>query len=77
MRLVVATDVRFARDAAGTLHCRAGGTAYAFWQRYLAVFDEVRVLARVFDHVDQSGPADRLGAPVTGPGGGRHGLLGF
>lgn len=75
MRLAVATDVRFARDAAGTIHCRAGGTAYAFWQRYLTVFDEVRVLARVFDHLDGSGPP--LQAPVTGPGVHVHALPGF
>jgi phosphatidylinositol alpha-1,6-mannosyltransferase len=75
MRLAVATDVRFARAADGTICCPAGGTAYAFWQRYLAVFDEVRVLARVFDLVD--GLDLPLRAQVTGPGVQVHALPGF
>jgi glycosyltransferase involved in cell wall biosynthesis len=65
MRVAVATDVRYARDPAGRIHCRSGGTAYAFWQRYLAVFDQVRVIARVFD---EPGDAAPLCAPVEGPG---------
>lgn len=81
MRLAVATDVRFARDAAGGIHCRAGGTAYGFWQRYLTVFDEVRVLARVFDQVDGADGMNvtdgKLRAPVTGPGVHVHALPGF
>lgn len=67
MRLAVATDVRYARDAGGLVCCLSGGAAYRFWQRYLAGFDEVRVVARVFDHLDGNG--DRPpGAPVAGPG---------
>jgi phosphatidylinositol alpha-1,6-mannosyltransferase len=73
MRVAVATDVRYARDAAGRIHCRSGGTAYAFWQRYLAVFDEVRVIARVFDApagatLDGAPAGAALDAPVEGPG---------
>ena len=77
MRLAVATDVRFARDAAGTIHCRAGGTGYGFWQRYLAVFDQVCVLARVFDQSDGDSPGAALRSPVEGPGVRVHALPGF
>jgi glycosyltransferase involved in cell wall biosynthesis len=46
MRVCVALEERFAGTPDGTVWT-VGPMAYAFWQRYLDVFDEVRVLARV------------------------------
>jgi phosphatidylinositol alpha-1,6-mannosyltransferase len=79
MRLAVATDVRFARDAAGRIACRSGGTAYPFWQRYLTAFDDVRVIARVFDEpvAGARRARDAPAALVTGAGVHVHALPGF
>jgi glycosyltransferase involved in cell wall biosynthesis len=46
MRLSVITEHRFERAPDGTVWT-ATANAYAFWARYLAVFDEVNVTARV------------------------------
>ncbi len=46
MRLLVASDARFARDAAGAVFA-LGAEDYAFWAPYLEGFDEVRILGRV------------------------------
>lgn len=48
MRLLVALEYRYVRGPDGAVRARAARD-YAFWQRYLEVFDEVRVLARVAD----------------------------
>jgi hypothetical protein len=46
MRVVVALETRLERTPDGRTWAR-GWLSYAFWQRYLDVFDEVGVLARV------------------------------
>ncbi|ACY12947.1 glycosyltransferase [Haliangium ochraceum] len=74
LRLAIATDVRFLRDSEGRIHCRSGGTAYRFWQRYAIAFDEVRVLARVFP---RGADDPQQPAPVEGPGVSVHALPGF
>lgn len=51
MKLVVAIDHRFRRTPDGVVWSMTSFTHY-FWQRYLSVFDEVRVLARVQDVAD-------------------------
>ncbi|WP_214405090.1 glycosyltransferase [Pseudonocardia lacus] len=62
MRLVVATEARFALGPDGIPRSDTGGRAYPFWQRYLVQYCEVSVLARV-KHT-----ASTAGSPVTGPG---------
>lgn len=46
MFLLVTTEGHFSRTAAGTI-CTSGPANYAFWERYLEVFDRITVLARV------------------------------
>jgi glycosyltransferase involved in cell wall biosynthesis len=46
-RVCVSLDARFQRTVDGRVWC--GYFPYSFWTRYLDVFDEVRVLARVFN----------------------------
>ena len=48
MRLSVITEHRFERAPDGTVWT-ATANAYAFWARYLAVFDRVNVTARLRD----------------------------
>jgi glycosyltransferase involved in cell wall biosynthesis len=47
MKVLVPLEVRFQRTPDGA--CWSPAMAYPFWQRYLAVFDGVRALARVRD----------------------------
>ena len=61
MRLTVFSEFRCALDAEGRVSTRNGMRAYPFWQRYLDVFSEVRVAARLL-------PQQASGVPVTGPG---------
>jgi glycosyltransferase involved in cell wall biosynthesis len=61
MRVTVFSEFRCALDAEGCVATQNGMRAYAFWQRYLAVFSEVRVAARL-------SRGNVAGAPVTGPG---------
>src|SRR5262245_59044929 len=61
MRVTVFSEVRCALDADGCISTRNGMRAYSFWHRYLDVFSEVRVAARLSREV-------RSGEPVTGPG---------
>jgi glycosyltransferase involved in cell wall biosynthesis len=46
MKLLIALEQRFARGADGQF-CAEGPANYGFWSRYLEVFDELVVLARV------------------------------
>jgi glycosyltransferase involved in cell wall biosynthesis len=48
MRVLIATESRFDRTPDGN-HWNVGSGGYDFWQRYLEVFDEVRILGRVRD----------------------------
>ena len=48
MNLLVTLDHRFERTPDGTIWT-TGLNSYTFWQRYLAVFDRVRVAARIQD----------------------------
>lgn len=56
MRVAVVTEHPFSRTSGGVF--TSGPFAYSFWKRYLAVFDSVRVVARV---------ADPDGFPPAGP----------
>lgn len=47
MQVVVSTAHHFLRTPDGQIYSATGGRGYRFWQRYLDVFDAVRVLARV------------------------------
>ncbi|MCM3885780.1 glycosyltransferase family 4 protein, partial [Frankia sp. R82] len=47
MRVVVATEARFHRDAQDVVVSRTPSEAYRHWASYLGVFDEVVVLGRV------------------------------
>jgi len=47
MRLLVATEHHFVRTPDGAVHSVTGGRDYDFWLRYLEVFGEVVVVARV------------------------------
>ena len=46
MKVLVALEQRFCRDANGRYYCE-GPANYSFWTRYLEAFDEVVVLSRV------------------------------
>jgi glycosyltransferase involved in cell wall biosynthesis len=48
MRVLVTTESRFERTPDGRCWT-VGATGYAFWTRYLDVFDEVAILARLLD----------------------------
>ncbi|WP_428269494.1 glycosyltransferase [Haliangium sp.] len=64
----MATEARLVRDPSGAVRCRSGGSGYDFWSRYLAGFDQVRVVARVFP-AGPSGCADPAPSTlVEGPG---------
>jgi len=47
MRVMVATEHRFYRTPNGKVYSATHGRQYSFWERYLSVFDEVLVVARV------------------------------
>lgn len=64
MRITVTTEHHFARTSDGAVFSATGGREYAFWTRYLRVFDEVRVVGRVRD-VRETLPDGRR---VDGPG---------
>lgn len=62
LRVIVATEAHFLRGPDGIIRSDTGGRGYEFWTRYLDVFSEVLVLARV-------SPADKIGhARVEGSG---------
>jgi len=63
MRLVVTIEHHFRRDAAGRVFPAPPSIVdYSFWQRYLDVFSEVTVLARV------GAASDAHGSPLRGDG---------
>lgn len=63
MNVVIAKERRFQMDPDGVIYTdNKAASGYAFWQRYLEVFDSVTILARVRPGVDS---AD---GRVTGPG---------
>ncbi|MDG6100824.1 glycosyltransferase [Dactylosporangium aurantiacum] len=65
MRLVVSCEQRYVRTPDGRVWSTTGG-AYDFWQRYLTVFDEVRVVARVAERPGRPPDARRVdGEHVT------------
>jgi glycosyltransferase involved in cell wall biosynthesis len=61
MRVTVFSEVRCALDASGAVSTHNGMRTFPFWQRYLDVFSEVRVAARLSRETS-------AGGPVTGPG---------
>lgn len=63
MRVSVVTEHRFSRTPDTALWAPTAG-GYAFWKRYLSVFDEVNVVARVQD----VGRVDGRSLPADGPG---------
>ncbi len=63
MKLMVTTEDRFVQPDNGQIHS-VSGYDYAFWQRYLEVFDEVIIFARLL-RVDAV-PSDTVSA--AGPG---------
>ena len=71
MRVVVTTEKHFGRSPDGTIYCDQGARAYEFWQRYLDVFEEVVVLARVSDRDEE--PAH----PTEGQSVSVHALPGY
>lgn len=57
MKLIVVSDAHiFKDDNTGSYYCNTAVSGYEFWKRYLNVFDEVRVVARVFHktHIDET-----------------------
>ncbi|MFG3707777.1 glycosyltransferase [Micromonospora sp. NPDC047670] len=54
----MSTEARFSRTPDGAVWT-SDGPAYRFWTRYLSVFDEVRVVARVRDTADPGAKAVR------------------
>jgi glycosyltransferase involved in cell wall biosynthesis len=63
MRLVVTTEARFSLDSSG-IPWTESTFDYLFWQRYLSVFDEVRIVARAAKDCVIGSDFKR----VTGPG---------
>ena len=63
MNVAVTTEHRFQRTPDGTIWTE-GINSHDFWARYLSVFDQVKVVARVRD-VESMPPACR---PASGPG---------
>ena len=64
--VIVTTEARFRRSKSGWIGSPTGGRAYWFWDRYKTIFDEVTVLARVFEGQEDSLDAEE--AAVEGPG---------
>jgi glycosyltransferase involved in cell wall biosynthesis len=54
MRVLVATEHHFGADDAGHIYSDRGTQAYAFWQRYLTVFDSVVVVGRISRRIGPS-----------------------
>lgn len=63
MRVLVATEQHFAHGEDGGVYVN-GPAGHTFWTRYLQVFDEVGVLARVAG----AGPVPARARPAGGPG---------
>lgn len=64
MRVVVTTEMRFTRTPDGTVWAN-GGPGRSFWDRYLAVFEQVRIVARVADRPRPAAGSLRVdGGPV-------------
>ena len=64
MRVCLTTEERFARTPDGRVWCLGGSASYSFLQRYLGIFDEIRVIARVADALEPA-PSWKL---ADGPG---------
>jgi glycosyltransferase involved in cell wall biosynthesis len=62
MKVLVTTESRFDRLPDGT-YWTTSTSSYAFWQRYLDVFDEVLVMGRVRDVPAAAPPAVRADGP--------------
>lgn len=62
MTVVIPMEDRFCRAPDQSLWTR-GAHAYSFWQRYLTVFDRVRVVARVLDVAQPDARASRADGP--------------
>jgi len=62
MKLVITAEHHFARLPDGSFWGRDSMT-YPFWERYLAVFDHVSVVARVRDLAEVSGAYRRIDGP--------------
>lgn len=71
MRVVVATEARFYVDDAGVVWSNTGEYGYAFWKRYLDVFEHVDILGRIYP---KSGA---VAQPVEGPGVRLYGIPGY
>lgn len=72
MRVVVATDARLYVDTNGDVWSDTGEYGYTFWARYLEVFTEVQVVARIYPRDGRT-----LAARVEGPGISVRGLPGY
>ncbi len=59
MTVVIPIEERYYRTPDGSLWTQ-GPHAYSFWQRYLTVFDRVRVVARVLDVSEPTSSAKRM-----------------
>ena len=64
MDVVVVLEYRFDRTPDGAVWTQTG-CSYPFWQRYLAVFDNVRVVARVRDLAAAPADAHRVDGPAV------------
>ena len=59
MRVMVVIENRFLRSPTGVFYSTTN-CDYAFWSRYLKVFDEVVVFARVLDIPESSAISDEV-----------------
>jgi glycosyltransferase involved in cell wall biosynthesis len=64
MRLLLSTPIRFVQTPDGVLWARQVPDSYTFWERYLAVFDELTLLGRA----SQADAPPRGWLAATGPG---------
>ena len=64
MKVMVSLEERFIRDFAGQVYSQSA-FGYKFWQRYLQVFDEVLVFARMTDEPKQISSAKRSDGPAV------------
>ena len=62
MRVVICLEERYCRTPDGSVWTK-GPHSYGFWKRYLAVFDQVRVVARVLDVPELTGRLTRVDGP--------------
>lgn len=65
MDVVLPTLARFYRDPQGTVYPHRETVSTAFWKRYLNVFDQVTVLARVLDTTSNEG--NYISDPIDHP----------